>query len=136
MSAIFDPFWLFRLPLSGNVDQRISAPWFSPALTVNYAGNAVIEEQVVTEVASYGRQIGWLNEIVLALAKDTVPDSKTLEQLAAAVKAINAIKEKHKQSALTVAVEALDQLKEGHPEEYEQLLRTRNLRSTLNTVSA
>jgi hypothetical protein len=38
--AGFDPFWMFRLPLSGDVNQRITAPWFSPSLTVNYAGDA------------------------------------------------------------------------------------------------
>jgi hypothetical protein len=51
----FDPFWLFRWPLSVDVSQRITAPWFSPSLTVNYAGDPKIEDRVVTEVASYGR---------------------------------------------------------------------------------
>jgi hypothetical protein len=44
----FDPFWMFRLPLSGDVNQRITAPWFSPSLTVNYAGDPAIEDRVVT----------------------------------------------------------------------------------------
>ena len=131
----YDPLWMFRSPFSGDVSQRITAPWFSPALTVNYAGNAAIEDRVITDVASYGRQIGWLNDIVLALARKVEPDPKTLKQLDDAVKAINEIKEKHKQSALTVAVDALDQLKAGHPEEYEQLLRTRNMRSNLDRKS-
>ena len=43
MSSGYDPFWMFRLPLSGDVNQRITAPWFSPALSVNYAGDPVIE---------------------------------------------------------------------------------------------
>jgi hypothetical protein len=43
MSFGFDPFWMFPLPLSGDINQRITAPWFSPALTVNYAGDPVIE---------------------------------------------------------------------------------------------
>jgi hypothetical protein len=56
-----DPFWIFRSPLSGNVDvaQRITAPWFSPSLTVSYAGDPAVENRVVTEVASYGKQLGW-----------------------------------------------------------------------------
>ena len=53
----FDPLWFWRLPLSGDVNQRI---------TVNYAGNTLIEDRVITEVASFGRQIGWLSEIAVA----------------------------------------------------------------------
>ena len=52
-SSGYDPFWMLRWPLSGNVNERITAPWFSPSLTVNYAGDARIEDRVVTEVASY-----------------------------------------------------------------------------------
>jgi hypothetical protein len=57
-SSNYDPFWIFRWPFSGNVNERITAPWFSPSLTVNYAGDARIEDRVVTEVASYGKQLG------------------------------------------------------------------------------
>ena len=77
----FDPFWMFRMPLSGDVNQRITAPWFSPSLTVNYAGDPVIEDRVVTEVASYGRQLGWLTEIAIALAKNETPPEDTLQRL-------------------------------------------------------
>ena len=42
----FDPFWVFRSPLSGDVNQRITAPWFSPSLTVNYAGDPQVEDRV------------------------------------------------------------------------------------------
>lgn len=87
----FDPFWMFRLPLSGAVNQRISAPWFSPSLTVNYAGDPAIEDRVVTEVASYGTQLGWLNEIVLALANKQAVPQDTLNSLAKAVQDIEAI---------------------------------------------
>ena len=65
----FDPLWMFRGPWSGDVAQRITAPWFSPSLTVNYAGDPEVEDRVVTEVASYGKQLGWLMEIAIALAK-------------------------------------------------------------------
>ena len=65
----FDPLWMFRAPWSGDVAQRITAPWFSPSLTVNYAGDPAVEDRVVTEVASYGKQLGWLTEIAIALAK-------------------------------------------------------------------
>src|SRR5262249_52130129 len=82
-SSGFDPFWIFRGPLGGDVgvNQRITAPWFSPSLTVNYAGDAHVEDRVVTEVASYGRQLGWLNEITLALATNKPVPAETLRQL-------------------------------------------------------
>jgi hypothetical protein len=72
-SSNYDPFWIFRWPFSGNVNERVTAPWFSPSLTVNYAGDAKIEDRVVTEVASYGKQLGWLTEIAIALAKKQDP---------------------------------------------------------------
>ncbi len=121
----FDPFWMFRLPLSGAVNQRITAPWFSPSLTVNYAGDPAIEDRVVTEVASYGQQLGWLNEIVLALAKKRSVPQETLNRLEKAVQEIETIKKEVQPSALDAANNALDQLKREQPDRYAELLRDR-----------
>ncbi len=121
----FDPFWMFRLPLSGAVNQRITAPWFSPSLTVNYAGDPAIEDRVVTEVASYGKQLGWLNEIVLALAKKRSVPQETLNRLEKAVQEIETIKKEVQPSALDAANNALDQLKREQPDRYAELLRDR-----------
>ena len=96
-SSDFDPFWIFRWPFSGNVNERITAPWFSPSLTVNYAGDAKIEDRVVTEVASYGKQLGWLSRTTLRL-------------LANAVAAIDTIKKEVHPSALEVAEKPLDRI--------------------------
>jgi len=116
---------MFRLPLSGAVNQRITAPWFSPSLTVNYAGDPAIEDRVVTEVASYGKQLGWLNEIVLALAKKQSVPQETLNRLEKAVQEIETIKKEVQPSALDAANNALDQLKREQPERYAELLRDR-----------
>jgi len=121
----FDPFWMFRLPLSGAVNQRITAPWFSPSLTVNYAGDPAIEDRVVTEVASYGQQLGWLNEIVLALANKQAVPQETLTRLQKAGQDIEAIKLEAQPSALASANKALDQLRDQQPETYAELLRER-----------
>ena len=121
----FDPFWMFRLPLSGAVNQRITAPWFSPSLTVNFAGDPAIEDRVVTEVASYGKQLGWLNEIVLALAKKQSVPQETLNRLETAVQEIETIKKEVQPSALDAANNALDQLKREQPDRYAELLRDR-----------
>jgi hypothetical protein len=121
----FDPFWMFRLPLSGAVNQRITAPWFSPSLTVNYAGDPAIEDRVVTEVASYGQQLGWLNDIVLALANKQPVPQETLKRLEKAVQDIETIKKEVQPSALAAANNALDQLKREQPEKYAELLGDR-----------
>ena len=121
----FDPWWIFRAPWSGNVAQRITAPWFSPSLTVNYAGDPAIEDRVVTEVASYGQQLGWLNEIVLALANKQAVPQETLKRLQKAVQEIETIKQEVQPSALASANKALDQLRDEQPETYAEMLRER-----------
>src|SRR6267154_4998149 len=121
----FDPLWMFRAPWSGDVAQRITAPWFSPSLTVNYAGDPVIEDRVVTEVASYGRQLGWLSEIALALANKKAIPEDALHKLEEAGDRIKAIKKEVQGSALDVATKALDRLEREQPAGYEKLLRGR-----------
>ena len=121
----FDPFWMLRMPLSGDVSQRITAPWFSPSVTVNYAGDAVVEDRVVTEVASYGRQLGWLTEIAIALAKNQPLPEKTLHRLEQASREIEAIKKEARLSALQEADKALDRLEREQPAQYAKLLRER-----------
>jgi hypothetical protein len=121
----FDPLWMFRAPWSGNVAQRITAPWFSPSLTVNYAGDAAVEDRVVTEVASYGKQLGWLTEIVIASANGQPLPTETLARLEKAAREIDAIKEQSRASAVEAANNALDRLERYNPAQYNELLRER-----------
>jgi len=121
----FDPLWMFRAPWSGNVAQRITAPWFSPSLTVNYAGDAAVEDRVVTEVASYGKQLGWLTEIVIASANGQPLPTETLARLEKAAREIDAIKEQSRASAIEAANNALDRLERDNPAQYNELLRER-----------
>jgi hypothetical protein len=121
----FDPFWIFRWPFSGNVNERITAPWFSPSLTVNYAGDKRIEDRVVTEVASYGRQLGWLTEIAIALANRQDPPPDTLRRLEKAAEDIGTIKKMVYPSTIDAAREALDRLERNQPAQYENLLSER-----------
>jgi hypothetical protein len=121
----FDPLWMFRAPWSGNVAQRITAPWFSPSLTVNYAGDAAVEDRVVTEVASYGKQLGWLTEIVIASANGQPLPTETLARLEKAARKIDAIKEQSRASAVEAANNALDRLERYNPAQYNELLRER-----------
>jgi hypothetical protein len=118
-----NPLSYIGLPLSGPVNQRIATSWFSPTFTVNYQGNAAVEERVVTEVASYGRQIGWLSELVEALATGKPPPPDTLAQFTKAMRRIQDIKEATKSSALEDAKEALERLRREAPKELDRLLR-------------
>ena len=120
-----DPLWMFRWPWSGDVAQRITAPWFSPSLTVNYAGDPEVEDRVVTEVASYGKQLGWLTEIAIALARMQPVPEETLGRLEKAAKDIAAIKEQVGVSAVEAANDALDRLERHDPAQYHNLLRER-----------
>ena len=124
----FNPFWwaeMLRAPLSGDVSQRIVASWLSPALTVNYQGNLDIERRVVSEVASFGRQIGWVSEIVDKLAAGEPAPKEALAKLRAAMKEIAAIKEQMRASAAKEAAEALDRLEKEDREQFRRLLERR-----------
>jgi hypothetical protein len=118
------PFSFFPLPWSGPVTQDLLDHWFSPAVTYNFAGDATIEKQVVESVASYGRQIGWLNEVVLALADGNPPPSATVERMRQAVKEVEALKAVHASTAFADATDALARLKKESPRNYDRLLLT------------
>ena len=63
-----NPFFNMFPVTAGNW-QTIDTRWWSPTVSVNFAGNPAVEREVTEDVASYGRQIGWLGDIVLALAE-------------------------------------------------------------------
>ena len=68
---------VFRLPLSGNVTQSIN-PWnwvFNPTggqfglvnIALGQSSNPAVEEEVLTDVASYGKQLGRIEDALLVL---------------------------------------------------------------------
>lgn len=126
MTTLYDPMWFLKLAMPSDMKQWINPAWFSPAYTFNFAGDADIENRVVSGVASYGRQIGWLNEIVLALAKGDKPDNSTINKLAMSMAEIEEIKFIQQSEVLRVAVDALDQLKQTQPDLYEELIKKRS----------
>lgn len=126
MATGYYPLLHFMAPWSADVWQRIYSPWFSPALTFNFAGDAAVEERVVADVASYGKQIGWLNEIVLAQAQGKKTPPKAVTKLADAVMKIEDIKKGKKCEAYRAAVTALDFLLETQPDLYKDLIEKRH----------
>lgn len=74
----------FKLPLSGNVAQTIM-PWtmlFNPVgsqiglfnINLGVSSNPVIEEEVLSDVASYGRQLGRIGDALAVLLAHFRPD--------------------------------------------------------------
>jgi hypothetical protein len=92
-----------RAPLSGDVTQDI-APSIGGQLgllniNATRSGDPELEQRIITEVASYGRQLGWLVEAVDALARRQPRrdlgevDIRALDQLHKLAKQIAVVKE-------------------------------------------
>jgi hypothetical protein len=119
-SLLNSPF--FKFPLSGNVTQDINpvTSWLSPQLEFNFAGNHQIEADVISTVASYGKQLGTISEAVLELADGT--QNGAIEQLRQLTKDIDSIKKKHQQQEATRLKAGLEQLQKNDPDAFKQLL--------------
>ncbi len=125
------PFGDFNFPGAGGNWQEIMTRWWSPNITMNFAGNAAIEREVNEDVASYGRQIGWLNDIVAVLAAaapgEIAADAAAtdlLGKLKAAQEKIAAIKKRRQVSALDGARDALTRLGKTDKDAYGRLVRS------------
>jgi hypothetical protein len=75
---------VFRLPLSGNVTQSIN-PWtwmFNPVgsqvglvnIELGQSSNPAVEEEVLSDVASYGKQLGRIEDALLVLLAHFHPE--------------------------------------------------------------
>lgn len=92
-------FWApqFHFPWSGNVEQQIDpdTSWFFNAIAPS-AGNGQVEQRAV-KVASYGRQLGLISELLLDLAEQTPPATpagkRARQRLADIERRIQAIKQ-------------------------------------------
>jgi hypothetical protein len=102
----------FRLPLSGNVTQSIN-PWtvlFNPwgnqvgliNINLGRSANPPVEEEVLTDVASYGRQLGRMQDVLVVLLKHFRPveplqpeEQSAISDLTSMLAEIAKVKEKH-----------------------------------------
>lgn len=88
-------FWYWapqhHYPLSGGVAQQFDLERFFAAIPSS-AGNGGIEQRAF-EIASYGRQIGWLTEVMLqSLAHVSAPPDSALFKLRETQRLINEAK--------------------------------------------
>lgn len=122
---MFPWFWFhwapqLHFPLSGAVTQDIISG-IRPA-----AGDAGIE-RAVFDVASYGRQLGWLTEVLLGEQSDATPErvargQASLRRLQALDAEIAVIKDGERRARHAAAATALDALAQHDPEALASLL--------------
>lgn len=88
-----------RAPLSGDVTQDISPSFGLVNINATRSGDPALEKRIITEVASYGRQLGRLLEAVDVLVRQQPRDGlgeadiRALEQLHELAERIAAVKE-------------------------------------------
>jgi len=103
---------VFRLPLSGNVTHSIN-PWnwiFNPSggpfglvnISLGRSSNPAVEEEVLSDVASYGKQLGRIEDALLVLLAHFRPEraltgdeEKVLAALKELTDRIATVKAKH-----------------------------------------
>lgn len=106
---MFPWFWTWapqlHLPLSGDVAQRIDpSAWF--AAIPPEAGNGHIEQQACA-VASYGKQLGLITELLLDVTQQTAPTSSQGQQALRQLQAIRDEIEGLKRSSYAQQADAL-----------------------------
>jgi hypothetical protein len=123
--------WLFlwapqlQLPFSGDVAQRIEprTQWFFDGIDTA-SGDPVIERKAF-EVATYGRQLGLITELLLDVAAQTPPRTRAGRAARQRLQKIQAQIEQLKTEDATTHVQAveagLQRLKTRHKAEYEAL---------------
>ncbi|QBF31030.1 hypothetical protein [Thalassococcus sp. S3] len=116
---MFPPFdiWspIFRGPLSGDVVQQISPHILSPEI----AGSAEVERRVVTEVASYGKQLGKVMDALQVLAEKAGVD---LPEIDALVEGVAEVKADSKEELRAEAERALRRLRDVDEEGWRRLI--------------
>ena len=116
-------FYMSKGPWSGDVDQNIApvTSWLSPEVQFNFAGNKAIEAKVISEVASYGKQIGLITDVLLEMTKDK--RGKKVIELRQLAKQIETVKQKHQTELSARAASMLDELQREDPEMLSEILK-------------
>jgi hypothetical protein len=107
--------WLFfwapqlHLPFGGSVAQSIepSTSWFFDSISPA-AGDANVEKQAF-EVASYGRQLGLITEVLVAIADKVTPDAEDARRSLARLRDIQAEIERIKERDAATLVDEIEQ---------------------------
>jgi hypothetical protein len=126
---MFPWLWIFapqvRWPLSGGVAQDLSTEAFFQGIRPG-AGVPAIEKQAF-EQASYGKQLGWLTDVLLdAIRADALPSAAAREAFAnlrALRDKIDRIKDQHRGDRVEAAIALLDRIQADDPDTLRRLLQ-------------
>ncbi len=123
-------FWFWapqiHLPFSGSVAQEIApdTDWFFDSIRPE-AGNGDVEKKIF-EVASYGRQLGLITEVLLALADGETVDRETaaqsLERLKQIQREVEDVKRTNTTRTADAAIALLRKLRDSDRRELERVL--------------
>ncbi len=112
-----------NLPLSGHVAQQFDLRQLLRTMP-SHAGDGAIEGDVVSDVASYGKQIGWLTDILLDEVKEIkdkpAEKGSPLEALRTTREKIEEIKKRYRPTAASICKDVKD-LQDRDSEEFQQL---------------
>lgn len=120
--------WLqsnFNFPLSGDVNQKIEPDWFFGIID-SEVGDSEIEKEIFIKVASYGKQIGMLAEVLLSIAdnlKLNEKDIKTLSELKELQNKVEAIKASKRERVKENAKNILNKLRDCDSDSFKRLLK-------------
>lgn len=124
MNPFLQPWLKFLEGMNyGDLNQAIApvTTWFSPKYEFDFAGNPRLEKRIVSDGASYGRQLGILSEAVLELAKGK--KGKAVGRLKEMVSRIDKIKEEDTIALEQDVTDRLDQLKRRDTAALKRVLR-------------
>jgi hypothetical protein len=123
---MFPWLWIWapqlHFPLSGSVAQEIDPTLFFAAIKPG-AGNGRIEKQAF-DVASYGKQLGLITDVLIELAERAEPLAKSAEALTRLRKirdGIEAIKNADARDSATDIAATLQRLRRTDPQAYARL---------------
>lgn len=122
-------FWAPQLhfPFGGSVAQRIepNTNWFFDSIA-RTAGDPTIERKAF-EVASYGRQLGLISEVLIDLASNTAPQTaqakKSLVRLREIQSRIEALKERDASDLAQEVTALVAALKRSHKDQFPRIRR-------------
>lgn len=121
-------FWAPELhfPFSGGVAQRIepNSNWFFDAIRP-VSGSADIERQAF-EIASYGKQLGLITEVLLSMAGEaTIPADQAARSLARLKEIhgkIETLKTSQSTALADTATALLDKLRTSDPAQFDRVM--------------
>ena len=122
--------WFWWVPSGDSVaqDYHPLTTWFSPRIDMNFAGDRTIETNVVENVASYGKQLGILIDVVAELVHvqgedGSVEFKRAAKQLKELKTAVEDVKGRHKTDDEAAARRSLAALKASDEPAWKRIVR-------------